>query len=246
MYKKVKILLEAEGQRGTMNGKNLLSVLFLIAIAVFAAGCASYISSFTMRFSINETGEPLEGEVFNNGNPLGYAQNGSLSTDPGKLRPGLIALKGTYHDQPFEFYFEFSDSNLDYGAIDFSVKTSDLEKVLFNTSGLNIQELERTVFDLVNKERRTSGIKTLRWNDGIARIAKDYSRTLSIEGFHHKDIEGKDAGDRLKENKIFYIVAAENLYMREKDLLCGDGIRRTGAQPEHKVEPWLSDVCIFI
>ncbi|HEY9247194.1 MAG TPA: CAP domain-containing protein, partial [Candidatus Methanoperedens sp.] len=57
------------------------------------------------------------------------------------------------------------------------------------------------------------GIKILKWNDRVAQVARNYSKILSIEGFHHKDIEGKDAGDRLKENKIFYIVAAENLFM---------------------------------
>ncbi|HEY9206086.1 MAG TPA: CAP domain-containing protein, partial [Candidatus Methanoperedens sp.] len=154
-----------------------------------------------------------DGRVFNNDNLLGYTQNGNFTTNPEKLRPGLISLNGTYDKQPFEFYFEFPGSSLNYKRMEFSVHTDELKSALFDASVLDIPELEHEVFNLVNEERRKGGIKTLKWNDRVARIAGDYSKILSMEGFHHKDVEGKDAGDRLKENKIFYTVAAENLYM---------------------------------
>ncbi|MBU4077107.1 MAG: hypothetical protein KKI06_10460 [Euryarchaeota archaeon] len=72
----------------------------------------------------------------------------------------------------------------------------------------------------------------LKWNEKIAAIARSYSKTLSIEGFHHKDLEGKDAGDRLRENNIFYTVAAENLYMME-------GLNATVNISETAVTGWL-------
>ena len=198
-----------------MKDRNILFVLLLTILIVFTAGCTSYLrdSSYTMRFFVNETGEILDGKVLNNDNLLGYTENGSLNTNLERLRPGLIALNGTYQGQPFEFYFEFASGNLNYSGINFSVRTSDIKKVLFNTSVLDIPKLEGMIFDLVNNERRKSGIKVLNWNDRIAVIAREYSKTLSVEGFHHKDTEGRDVGDRLKIYKIFYTVASENLYM---------------------------------
>lgn len=109
----------------------------------------------------------------------------------------------------------------------------DIKKVLFNASLLDIPELEHTIFDLINEKRRASGTKVLKWNDRIAPIAKNYSRTLSIEGFHHKDLEGKDAGDRLKENRIFYTIVAENLYMIS-------GLNDTVNISETMVNGWMS------
>jgi len=217
-----------------MSGKKALFVILLVALIIFTAGCTSYVldSSYMMRFSINETGEPLEGNVFNNGVFLGYAQNGSFTTNLEKLRPGLIALNGTYENNPFEFYFEFPSESFNYSGINFTIRENDLRKILFNASALNIPQLERSVFDLVNKERAKSGLKPLKWNDRIASIAKNYSKTLSIQGFHHKDIEGKNAGDRLKESKIFYTVAAENLYMIE-------GLNETVNISETAVNGWL-------
>ncbi len=195
--------------------RNAIYVLFLVTLILFSAGCTSYIrdSSYTMRFSINETGKPLEGNVYLNGAQLGYASSGIIYTTLDKLRPGLIALNGTYENQPFEIYFEFPMENMNYSGINYSIREGDLKKYLFDASSLDIPQLEHDILGRVNEERSGSGIKALKWNDRIAAIARNYSRTLSIQGFHHKDIEGKDAGDRLKENNIFYTVAAENLYM---------------------------------
>ncbi len=200
-----------------MISRRTVRVIFLITLILFSAGCTSYIrdSAYTVRFFVNETGEPLEGNVYINGAQLGYAQNGIFHTTLEKLRPGLIALNGTYQGEPFEVYFEFPMENLNYSGTNYSIRAGDLKKYLFNASSLDIPRLERDIFDRVNKERSDSGIKTLKWNDRIASIARNYGRTLSIQGFHHKDLEGKNAGDRLKENNIFYTVAAENLYMIE-------------------------------
>lgn len=217
-----------------MSGKKALFVILVVALVIFTAGCTSYIrdSSYGMRFSINETGEPLEGNVLNNGVLLGHAENGSFTTNLEKLRPGLIALNGTYEGNPFEFYFEFPGESFNYSGINFTVRKTDIRRVLFNTSSLDVPKLERDILDLVNKERAKSGLKPLKWNERIAAVAKNYSKTLSIQGFHHKDIEGKDAGDRLKENKIFYTVASENLYMIE-------GLNETVNIAETAVNGWL-------
>ncbi|VVB88793.1 Cysteine-rich secretory protein family protein [uncultured archaeon] len=199
-----------------MNRKIAL-ILVLMASLVITSGCVSNTgnSSYTMHFFINETGEPLEGNIFNNNNLLGYAGNGSFNTSPENLRPGFIALNGTYDNQPFEFVFEFPRESLNYSGMVFPVRKDTLKRFLYNTSGLDIAGLERDIFNRVNEERQKAGIRNLIWNDKIASIAKTYSKTLSIEGFNHKDIEGNDVGDRLKEGKIFYTVAAEDLSMIE-------------------------------
>jgi uncharacterized protein YkwD len=200
-----------------MNKRFALSALLIIALAVLTAGCTSYIrdSSYNMRFSLNETGEYLEGNVYNNDNLLGYAINGSLVTPIEKLRPGLISLNGTYENQAFEFFFEFPKDSLNYSGINFSLHRSDLKKAIFNASTIDIQKIEREIFDDINEERKVAGTNTLKWNSKIAKVARNYSKTLSIEGFAHKDLEGKNVGDRLKENKIFYTIVAEDLYMLE-------------------------------
>jgi uncharacterized protein YkwD len=217
-----------------MSRKKVVRVIFLTALMLFSAGCMTYArdSSYTMRFSVNETGEPLEGNVYLNGAQLGFASNGIFQTTLEKLRPGLIALNGTYENQPFEVYFEFPLENMNYSGINYSIRAGELKKYLFNGSSLDTARLEHDILDRVNMERSASGIKALKWNDRIVSIARNYSRTLSIQGFHHKDLEGKDACDRLRENRIFYTVAAENLYMIE-------GMNATVNVAETAVSGWL-------
>lgn len=200
-----------------MNNRNAVEVIFLLALAVFTAGCTSYIadSSYYIYFFLNDTGEPLEGNVYNNDNLLGYATNGSLVTAIEKLRPGLISLNGTYNNQAFEFFFEFPKDSLNYSGMEFTVQRSKLNKAIFNASTIDIQKIEHEIFDDINEERKVSGSNPLKWNSKIAQVAGNYSKTLSIDGFAHKDLEGKNVGDRLKENKLFYTIVAEDLYMLE-------------------------------
>src|SRR3989304_2969606 len=148
-----------------MKDRNVFFILLLSILIVFTAGCTSYLgdSSYTMRFFVNERGESLDGKVLNNDKLLGYTENGSLNTNLENLRPGLIALNGTYQGQPFEFYFEFASDNLNYSGINFSVRADDIKKVLFDASVLDIPKNERMIFDLTNNERRKSGIKVLNW-----------------------------------------------------------------------------------
>lgn len=216
-----------------MQGKNILTG-FIIILATFTAGCTSYIgdSSYKMHFFVNETFEPLEGNVYNNDNLLGFATNGSLVTTIEKLRPGLISINGTYNNQAFEFFFEFPKDSLNYSGINFSLSRDELNKAIFNVSSINTQKTEREIFDNINEERKTSGTNTLKWDSRIAQIARNYSKTLSIEGFAHKDLEGKSVGDRLRENKIFYTIVAEDLYMIE-------GLSDEGNMSRAIVDGWM-------
>ena len=200
-----------------MRGNNTLTGFLIIVLATFTAGCSSYIgdSSYKMNFFVNETFEPLEGNVYNNDNLLGFATNGTLVTNIEKLRPGLISINGTYNNQSFEFFFEFPKERLNYSGIDFSLHRNELNKAIFNASSIDIQKIELEIFDNINEERKARGTNTLKWNSKIAQVARNYSKTLSIEGFAHKDLEGRSVGDRLSENKIFYTIVAEDLYMTE-------------------------------
>ena len=217
-----------------MQGNKVLIGSLIIILATFTAGCTSYIgdSSYKMHFFVNETFEPLEGNVYNNDNLLGFATNGSLVTTIEKLRPGLISINGTYNNQAFEFFFEFPKDSLNYSGMNFSLHRNELNKAIFNASSIDIQKIESEIFDNINEERKTSGTNTLKWDTRIAQVARNYSKTLSIEGFAHKDLEGRSVGDRLRENKIFYTIVAEDLYMIE-------GLSDEGNMSRAIVDGWM-------
>lgn len=172
------------------------------------------LKSYVLNFYINDTSEPLNGDVFLNDKYLGKTKEGKLSLSRDDLFPGEIILNGSYKEEPFQLSFNFDERDLTYHSINFVISKKDLERIIFNASKLDTYFIGKRIFTLVNENRE--GEDKLRWNEKLTKIAKNYSERMALENFFsHKDPEGKDIYYRLQENKIFYITAAENLYLIE-------------------------------
>lgn len=71
---------------------------------------------------------------------------------------------------------------------------------------------EVEILHLVNDERRTNGLGTLRLNIAVRAVAREHSEDMYRRGFFcHTDPDGKDPFDRLKAAGIDYEYAGENL-----------------------------------
>lgn len=96
-----------------------------------------------------------------------------------------------------------------------TIKPGSRESVSLPTSSNNLKadtESAKEMFSLVNKERNKLGIPELIWNEKIAMISQSYATYMwENHYFGHIALDGKDVGDRLKEGKINYSAAGENL-----------------------------------
>lgn len=88
-------------------------------------------------------------------------------------------------------------------------------------------EMEKNIHDLVNQQREANGLKSLKWNDYLAGVAREHSVNLAKENvnliannikcslpvIHHEGFDfGLYSQDRLKSRKIYYFSAnAENI-----------------------------------
>jgi len=87
-----------------------------------------------------------------------------------------------------------------------------------------IQELLR----LVNAKRRSVGCPELKWDNQLALVALKHSRDMVSQNFFgHTNPDGKNAFERLRESKVVFLAAAENVAFGPK----------TGRQA---FETWLS------
>jgi uncharacterized protein YkwD len=94
-----------------------------------------------------------------------------------------------------------------------------------------VRLLERRIFDAVNRERRTHGIKELAWDQRIAQAARRHSTNMTRgHFFSHRDPRNGDTGTRLKAAGIPWISCAENLY---QDTGSPDPVRSA-------IQSWLS------
>jgi uncharacterized protein YkwD len=74
-------------------------------------------------------------------------------------------------------------------------------------------ELERHIFDQVNRERRHHGLAELRWNEPLAEEARRHARSMANRGFFsHDDPVRGNLAKRLRESGVPWRKCAENIY----------------------------------
>lgn len=62
---------------------------------------------------------------------------------------------------------------------------------------VNIFELERLAFELINKERAANNLKELTWNEDVAKVARLHSQNMVSGGFfNHRGLDGSMVNDR--------------------------------------------------
>jgi len=197
--------------------------------------------SFTLVFFVNQTAERLDGNVYIMQDYLGKSAGGTLTVPLELLYPGVITLNSTYNNKEFTSLFEFTQEDLGKFKKEFVVDKKEIEDTFFDTSALDASIIEQAVFEQSNSERASLGLKSLRLDNKLSAIAREYSGQVVEGGFHHTDPEGKSVSDRLLENQIFYTVVGENLYASESldSVTTGQDVARYTVQgwlesPDHR------------
>ena len=102
----------------------------------------------------------------------------------------------------------------------------------YESSGLDETSLAREIFNKINYKRLELGNNPLEWDERIYQAAKAHSIDLrKHKTFSHHNVEGASVSDRLKKQDLFFLVAAENLFMLKAD---------TENIPDVVVEGWMN------
>ena len=97
-------------------------------------------------------------------------------------------------------------------------KTSSEKSLKRNEAIKKFGMNEDEVFALVNNERRKNNLDSLKWDNQLAEIARDYSRQMAEENFFdHFDPQGADVVVRAKKAKLkHWSKIGENLFSVER------------------------------
>lgn len=88
--------------------------------------------------------------------------------------------------------------------------------------------LEQQILDLTNAERTKLGLKPLKWNEELAKLARAHSQDMVDRNFFsHENPDGKSPFDRMREAGIDYRISAENIAAGQ-------------ASPEKAVAEWMN------
>jgi uncharacterized protein YkwD/uncharacterized membrane protein required for colicin V production len=106
-------------------------------------------------------------------------------------------------------------------------------KLGFSVTHVKVREdLELKMLHLVNMERKKVGIDTLRADPELTALARRYSEEMFAEGyFSHFSPDGKSPFDRMKEAKIKFRAAGENLALAPTLPIAHTGLMNS---PGHK------------
>lgn len=113
-----------------------------------------------------------------------------------------------------------------------SGETSDLGFTV-PAENLKVDEWsENRMLELVNQERAKYGLKPLKMDPDLLRLARAHSRDMFIRGyFAHVNPDGKDPFDRMNEYGIKYKAAGENLALAPNVELAHEGLMNS---PGHR------------
>ena len=93
-------------------------------------------------------------------------------------------------------------------------------------------DLEASMLELVNAERRAKGLQPVKPDPALARLARAHSRDMLARGyFSHVTPEGQDLGKRLARARIGYLAAGENLALAPTLVGAHDGLMHS---PGHR------------
>lgn len=111
------------------------------------------IDSYIFNFSVNETGEPLNGIVYLQNKKLGRTRNGEIVVPMEEISPGNIFLNGTYKNNSFEFTWKFDKNDLNRTYIHYVINKDQKENLVFDARSLNTTKIENYILKFVNRAR---------------------------------------------------------------------------------------------
>jgi uncharacterized protein YkwD len=108
-------------------------------------------------------------------------------------------------------------------------------------------ELEAQMLDLLNKDRAKSGLKPLAMDEELTKAARKHSADMLARGyFSHYSPEGKSAFDRLRAEKISFLLAGENLAFAPTIKIAHTGLMNSPGHRANILRPQFRKVGIGI
>lgn len=109
------------------------------------------------------------------------------------------------------------------------------------------EELEVQMLALVNKERAEAGIKPLAMDEDLIKVARKHSADMLARGyFSHYSPEGKSAYDRLRADKIRFLLVGENLALAPTVKIAHAGLMNSPGHRANILRPQFRKVGIGI
>ncbi len=112
-------------------------------------------------------------------------------------------------------------------------KGSEILSLPFKTNVFRPRpDLELRMLKMINNERKKAGLKAMRFDNKLGKVATKHSSDMLNRGyFSHYTPEGKSPFDRMRQDRVRFIVAGENLALAQTLQSAHEGLMES---PVHK------------
>ena len=111
----------------------------------------------------------------------------------------------------------------------------------------SLPELEARMLELVNEERRAAGLKSLAPDPELTEVARRHSTDMFARGyFSHYTPEGRSPFDRIREARVSFRTAGENLALAPTLPIAHTGLMNSPGHRENILRPEFGRVGIGI
>jgi len=128
----------------------------------------------------------------------------------------------------------FSDIGYKLGS-NFTIYPKPAESIAlpFKTANFKVRnDLELEMLDLINIERGKKGLKDMEFDEDMAEVARKHASDMLKRGyFSHFSPEGKSPFDRIRYEKLKFLIAGENLAIARTLQLAHEGLMES---PGHR------------
>lgn len=108
-------------------------------------------------------------------------------------------------------------------------------------------DLEARMLDLLNEERAARGLAALRPDPELVEVARAHSRDMFARGyFSHVTPDGQDPFDRIRQAKVRYLIAGENLALAPTLPLAHQGLMNSPGHRANILRPAFGRVGIGV
>lgn len=127
-------------------------------------------------------------------------------------------------------------------------RSDEFVKLPYTLTNVDVRpDLEAKMLELVNKERVAKGLKPLKADPELAAVARRHSRDMFARGyFAHISPEGKKPFDRIRDHKLKFLTAGENLALGRSLKQCHEGLMQSPGHRANILRPGFGRVGIGI
>lgn len=182
----------------------ILGMFFMLLLVVASIFFFAYSQKVVLNFHVNETGETLDGVLYQRGVELGRVVNGDVELIWEDYYPGEIEFQIEKGGSYYSFFFDLDQVDIENGGSSFYVFQYQIDDLDLDASSYNFKEIDSLIISSINEERNSNAVDSLIVDSRLEDIVSDVISEILFEDIYDNDYIDNFIIDEMLDKKIFF------------------------------------------